>query len=396
MLARLRRRFTRRTTPTPIEAHWALNHRVDFLFEQQDALVARVGEEMAAATAGYVGDFHRRADALESAIDAAVGRAVRQAYAVSREHTEAAVAALDEALTARSREHVDAAAAAAQRVATIDARQHAEALSENLRAELLEELAKMRRTVDLARRSAPTEAADHGASEWQPRPADDIDPAFYVALEDRFRGDQRVIAEQQRRYIPYIDAVVDDDHPLLDLGCGRGEWLRVLRDAGIAASGVDANPVAVAECLEDGLKVDEADLTTALASARDGSLGAISMLQVVEHLPFPLLLQVFRDCARALRPGGVLVIETPNALNLQVAATTFWLDPTHQRPLHPELLRLIAKESGFARSEGLFMNRLGEPTDLEGIEERTAAALTRLLEHLDGPGDFVMLAWTPR
>jgi SAM-dependent methyltransferase len=410
MLARLRRRLSRRATMTPLEAHWALNHRVEHLYQLHREAEHRFADEMAAAVAGYLGDFRRRADALERHMEdirlagrahteAATSAALESAIHAAHEHTNAAVAAAITTVTENARAHAEAASESAERSALAGAQAHSEALSNNLRAELLEELAIVRRSIDLARRSAAPRAATSAPVPQRRDPDEsevDVEPAFYVALEDRFRGSQETIAEQQRRYIEHVQAVVDDAHPLLDLGCGRGEFLRTLQDAGLNARGVDSNPVAVAECLEAGLKVDEADLMTSLTGTADRSLGAVSMLQVVEHLPFGVLMQVFRECARVLRPGGLLLIETPNSLNVQVAATTFWLDPTHQRPLHPELLRLIAKESGFARSEGLFMNRLGDPTDTSGIDDRTAAILQRLVELFDGPGDFVLLAWTPR
>ena len=216
-----------------------------------------------------------------------------------------------------------------------------------------------------------------------------MDPGFYVALEDRFRGDPAIIAERQRVYLPLVEGLADADHPVLDLGCGRGEWLHVLTGAGIAAVGVDSNPAFVGEVSDAGASVIEGDLVAHLRSAAPASVGAITMFQVVEHLPFPVLVDVMAECARVLRPGGVLIAETPNSLNLSVAATTFWLDPTHERPLHPELLKFIAKQVGFAKVDGWFLNDL----NARG-EDLTDPALARLVAMIDGPGDFSLLAWT--
>jgi SAM-dependent methyltransferase len=118
------------------------------------------------------------------------------------------------------------------------------------------------------------------------------------------------------------------------------------------------------------------------------------MFHVVEHLPFGVLADVIRECARVLVPGGLFIAETPNALNLRVAATNFWLDPTHVRPLHPELLRLLADRGGFARTQDLFINEIGTPLELTA---RCAADewIQELSRSLDGPGDYALLAWTP-
>lgn len=390
MLARIRSRFRRAERSPTLDQHWALNHQVADLYRRIAEVQATVVTEIAAAAEGYLTDLRRRHEATEAAIE--------QALLTARTHAEAASAAATETAIAASREHAEAATAAALEQAIAAAREHAEALSEQMRAEVTAELAVLRRRMEVARRAAeappataPTATATATATVLQPT----VDPGFYITLEDRFRGSPEVIAEQQRSYLELLDGIVDDEHPLLDLGSGRGEWLQLLHDAGLPASGVDANPVAVAECVEAGLRVVEGDLAEVLASTPGGSLGAITMFQVVEHLPFPVLLRVVADAAKALRPGGLLIAETPNATNLQVAATNFWLDPTHERPLHPELLRLIAKESGFARIDGRFLHRLAPAADLSAVDDAARPELQRLLELLDGPGDFALLAWTP-
>ena len=136
------------------------------------------------------------------------------------------------------------------------------------------------------------------------------------------------------------------------------------------------------------LRIVEGDLVAFLHGQPDSSAGAITMFQVVEHLPLAILIDVLENCVRVLRPGGLLIAETPNSLNLRVAATTFWLDPTHQRPLHPELLQFMALHVGFEKVDGLFMNELGDSA--EGVDP----AVRRLLEYVDGAGDFALLAWT--
>jgi SAM-dependent methyltransferase len=176
--------------------------------------------------------------------------------------------------------------------------------------------------------AASASAASTAAAAPAPAPADDISPDLYLALEDRFRGSVELIAERQRAYLPYLAELPFPERPVVDLGCGRGEFLSLLRDKGIAAFGVDSNPDAVTVASELGVEVRQDDLMAFLRSTENASLRAITMFQVVEHLPFAVLAQFFDEAVRVLVPGGLLLAETPNALNLRVAATTFWLDPT--------------------------------------------------------------------
>ncbi len=295
------------------------------------------------------------------------------------------------------RSFVEQAVNAAERNAIDQARAHTEAAAEDLNQQwadrLMAEIASVRREITVARRvdqslqsTAEAPSAERSAAPLAPIPP--IDPGLYVALEDRFRGDPEVIAERQTVYLPLIEDLADQDHPVLDLGCGRGEWIKLLSAKGIPAIGVDSNPAFVGELGDSEATVVQGDLVAYLHSARENSAGAITMFQVVEHLPFPVLVDVISECARVLRPGGLLIAETPNALNLSVAASTFWLDPTHERPLHPELLKFIAKQVGFAKIDGWFLNELHPRPDPDG-----SSAVDRLLEMIDGPGDFSLLAW---
>ena len=224
---------------------------------------------------------------------------------------------------------------------------------------------------------------------------DSIDETLYLAIEDRFRGDPATVRERQERYLATVGASVHADRPLLDLGCGRGEWLRILADAEVPARGIDSNATCVDECIAAGLDASQDDLVRFLAASEDDSVGAITMFHVVEHLPFPILDHVLDECARVLAPGGVLVAETPNALNLRVAATTFWLDPTHIRPLHPSLLRLLGERAGFVRIEDVFLNDIDVQHQFNTGDKALNQWLTDLSCALDGPGDYAMVAWMP-
>lgn len=322
---------------------------------------------------------------LDGRLRAIAAEANHAAIMTAQRHAEAASAHAQVTAIDAARAHAEAAALATQQTSQL----HAEQLVGEHRAHLERELAAMRRELTAARRADRPPAAPSAPSSVPASVVPSIDAAFYVALEDRFRGDPKVIAERQQAYVPLVDSLADAEHPLLDLGCGRGEWLQVLAAAGVPAVGVDSNPAFVGEVRDGGSTIVEGDLVEHLHSAASGSAGAITMFQVVEHLPLPVLLDVLAECVRVLRPGGVLIAETPNSLNLRVAATTFWLDPTHQTPLHPELLKFMAQQTGFAKVDGWFMNVLN-PVDPAIVDPQVA----RLVEMVDGPGDFALIAWT--
>jgi SAM-dependent methyltransferase len=302
-----------------------------------------------------------------------------------------------------ARAHTEAASSVAELNAIRVAQRHAEAAVAVLREEILGELARLRRSLAAARSSvrspdvpATATATSTATSTATARASEpDLDEAFYVDLEDRFRGAPDDIRARQRVYVEVVADVAGDDRPVLDLGFGRGEWLDVLRDAGVPARGVDSNQVSVDEARERGLDVSCGDLVECVRGAPDSSYGAVTMFQVVEHLPFNVLVEVMEQCARVLVPGGVLFVETPNALNLRVAATTFWLDPTHVRPLHPELLEFIAKRCGFSETRSMFEHPLARITPFEDVPPDLARWLQRVSELIDGPGDFALVARTP-
>jgi SAM-dependent methyltransferase len=210
----------------------------------------------------------------------------------------------------------------------------------------------------------------------------------YFAFESRMRGSVDAIRERQRRYVEDFRAAA----PVLDIGCGRGELLQLLREAGVEARGIDADADMVAYARGDGLDVEQADLVEYLQRLDDGSLGGIFMGQVVEHLPPGVLVRSLELAARKLRPGGVLVAETINPLS-PLALRHYFADLTHAQPLVPETLQLLARQSGFADTEVRFLNepaeRLTEPDD-----PVIAANVRRLNELLFAPLDYALVART--
>src|SRR4029079_11394625 len=171
----------------------------------------------------------------------------------------------------------------------------------------------------------------------------------YVEFERRYRGTEGEIAERVAAYLPHLKGA----SPILDLGCGRGEALRTFAAAGLAVRGVDSSAEMVAHCRAQGLDVAEGDLFAQLAREPREGLGAFVSSHVIEHLPAALLERLVALAFAALRPGGVLILETPSPLVLVVAARNVWRDPTPQRPVHPSYLADLARRQGFEEVEVL-------------------------------------------
>jgi SAM-dependent methyltransferase len=174
-------------------------------------------------------------------------------------------------------------------------------------------------------------------------PPIDLDSVKYVGFEDAFRGSEDAIRARLTSYLPKFEGRAD----VLDLGCGRGEFLDLLRDRGIRARGLDLNHEMVEACRARGHEVAEGDGLAYLESIPDASLGGLFAAQVVEHLP-PAYLGRLLDTARLkLRPGSVLVLETINAACWLAFFESYIRDLSHVRPLHPETLQYVVRASGF-------------------------------------------------
>ena len=170
-----------------------------------------------------------------------------------------------------------------------------------------------------------------------------IPPGVYSLFEERFRGDPASVGEKQRSYLPFLARLPG---PVLDVGCGRGEFLAMLKQAGVPASGVETNPLSAASGREAGLDIEDGDGIVALERRGAGSLGGVVAFQVVEHWPAGATWAFLVAARRALAPGGVLIAETINTDSLS-ALKAFYLDPTHVRPVPPDALRFLAEAAGF-------------------------------------------------
>ncbi len=205
------------------------------------------------------------------------------------------------------------------------------------------------------------------------------DESLYLALEDAFRGTDAVIRTRLGLYSPRVAAcgAGTTDNPVIDLGCGRGEWLRLLKEQGYRARGVDSSAVMTELCRVKGLDVECADAIDYLSGMRPASAGMITAFHIIEHLPFEQLLQIVDLSLRALRPGGVLILETPNPENIVVATCNFYVDPTHIRPIPPDLLEFLARTRGFVDVETLRLHPLDMVKPGEGHHEWLGPVLDR-------------------
>lgn len=244
---------------------------------------------------------------------------------------------------------------------------HAEALAKESREESQRALAELRSTLrltqamvaDAPKREAQREASGPPEPNRPSLPARRFAhpaPAFehlYRAFEDRHRGsEEEISARNEADYADLLDGLPPAALPVVDLGCGRGELVLAIARRGNPVVGVDSNLgqlVATGDVAgPEAATFVQADLFDWLDDQPDASHRAVFALHVVEHLPLDLQVRLVFEGRRVLVDGGVLVLETPNALSLSTAATNFWVDPTHERPVHPLLLEFLATEAGFS------------------------------------------------
>jgi len=187
---------------------------------------------------------------------------------------------------------------------------------------------------------------------------------FYHQFEEKFRGSHNLIKERLKVYLPYIEVLkeVYSELSALDLGCGRGEWLEILQEEGFSATGVDTNEAMLADCRKMDLTVHCAEALKYLQSLDDESLQMVTAFHLVEHIPFSSLIKMVREITRVLKPGGILIFETPNSENLLVGTSQFYIDPTHSQPIPQELLLFIVENSGLKNVSSL---RLHETLEKE-------------------------------
>ena len=300
-------------------------------------------------------------------------RAAELGSELARQHTELG--------SELARQHTEIAAQIASWHAQMARAQEQMARVQEQMARVQEELAA---EVKVRRRVAP---GDDASGELPANLA-----GLYAAFEDRFRGSRESIVARVREHLPTVQAAGAGtaERPVLDLGCGRGEWLEVLREANLQASGVDTNPVLIEQCRARGLEVEYGDALRHLRTLRDASVGAITAVHLLEHLPFATLIALIDQTVRVLAPGGVAIFETPNAHNLLVGACGFHTDPTHETPLAPDVLRFLAEARGLARVE---IRPLPRHAPLPPLPDDAPPALQHLVAYLNSAEDYAVIGY---
>ena len=189
------------------------------------------------------------------------------------------------------------------------------------------------------------------------------DQNFYTAFTDRHRGSRELVKSRlETDYSRFLKPLgqLYPDGKALDLGCGRGEWLELLEERGFETLGIDLDEGMLTACRERGFTVEKQDAVGAFAALADESQAIVSAFHLVEHIPFEGLQTLVNEAMRVLKPGGLMILETPNPENILVSTSGFYLDPTHQRPIPLHLLAFLAEYCGFARIKVLRLHESPE------------------------------------
>ncbi len=225
-------------------------------------------------------------------------------------------------------------------------------------------------------------------------------PVFYHEFEERFRGPQHDIRQRLMVYMPVLEGHFGTltDKKFIDIGCGRGEWMDLLKERGAKDYiGVDINEIQLGISKEKGHPVVNQDCVAYIAGLADASVDMVSGIQIIEHLPLNILLVLLQECKRVLKPGGMILFETPNPSNLVTAATWFYTDPTHERPIHQEIATFLAEHSGFKNVRIIEVNparysqNLITPTIFDGNQNVWVENIELLNNLLYGPQDYALL-----
>ena len=216
---------------------------------------------------------------------------------------------------------------------------------------------------------------------------------WYQDLQELHRGAPEAVLEVQKSYTAHFNerAWLQAAGPVVDLGCGRGEWLSLLAQEGWMTRGVDSSEEAVREARERGLDVELGDLVEFLETCPENSLSGVTAFQVIEHLPFGRIMALMHTAFRALIPGGILLLDTPNPENLQVSTYSFWLDPTHRHPIPPPLIMDLSYHVGFRDGSVLRKNPFPQWRE----QERGTSLEGEVAYRLYGPQDYALLAYKP-
>jgi O-antigen chain-terminating methyltransferase len=216
--------------------------------------------------------------------------------------------------------------------------------------------------------------------------------SLYVFLEDNLRGRRDEIKKRLQVYIPIIKKSNTGlkNSPILDIGCGRGEWLELLKETGLHASGLDLNKIMIRICKERGFKVKEGEALSFLKDLSDHSLGAVTCFHLIEHYGFEFLVGLLKEILRVLKPGGLVILETPNPDNVLVGSCNFYLDPTHNKPLPSPLIKLVLESCGFSKVKIMPLNPYEDDARIKNDDFETSK---RFNDYFYGPQDYAVVGY---
>jgi SAM-dependent methyltransferase len=374
-----------------------IHHPVDQMVRPLEHRIAETQSDLRAASARTEQDLHDlRAELADAQESVAILEAANRNLEVHQRSLQASLASFE--LTAQ--ELIERTATGEAQLDSFQAKQsNLEGRLGSQRSELSIQRARVELMLREARRALPDTLSDRQLTGL----VGDLDRllgAEYDELENVFRGTRDSIRERQSVYLGDVAPLSGQAAPLLDIGCGRGEWLELLRDHDVPAYGIDPNQTFVQANVERGLDAKVGDALSHLRELDESSLAAVTAFHVIEHLPFEQLVETIDGALRALRPGGLLIFETPNPQNLAVGASTFHIDPTHSKPVHPLLLEHLLLSRGFADVELRYLHPAPElqipaPED----QAKVAAPLRRLVEQINsiffGPQDYAAVARKP-
>ncbi len=250
---------------------------------------------------------------------------------------------------------------------------------------------RLSRLLEEARKRLP-EPFDQEQLQAFAKEEDHLLDSLYVSFEDQFRGTRQDIKDRAKVYLPLVQEAKagTKERPIMDVGCGRGEWLELLNEEGFTARGVDFNRVLVEQCRKCGIDVVESDVFEYLHTLPDVSLGAVTGLHIIEHLPLGALIKLIDETVRVLKPGGVAIFETPNPENILVGACTFYFDPTHCNPLPAPMIKFLVESRGLCQVE---IKRLHPYDDASRVPDNSSELAKRFNEYFYGPQDYAVVGY---
>lgn len=378
-----------------------LHHQVSY----NNSVVAELdslGDEIDALRSGTVAET-AAARAAEAALGAAQAAQIAELRELISSEREAHRLQLDLLQRQTFERHHEAVGSIRSEIAELslragEARREAEGRLADLvaselrnRAELQLRLAQIDLFLDRLRRSLPG-LPEPATLEGLPSTSDNA----YAALEEVFRGSSDVVRDRAAEYLDDILGL-DRRGPVADLGSGRGEWLELLREKGVDAYGIEVNELFAADCAARGLDVRVGDLRAVLAKVPERSLSAVTGFHVVEHMDVDGVVELIDLAVRALHPDGLLILETPNPDNLVVGSSTFYIDPTHVRPLNPDFLKFLVGGRGLTDVEVRMKHpdaglSLGSPVEGSPWAEDVLPLVQVINNRFFGPRDYAVVA----